>query len=66
MFLHSDTMTSWSLISSSVLLCFLVTLVVGEPSCENVEDFGGCAGDTGDFCPGDISCSCKSGRPFCR
>ncbi|XP_044124893.1 uncharacterized protein LOC122919773 [Bufo gargarizans] len=58
-------MTSWSLSLASALLCFLVSVAVGEPSCEGVEDFGRCAGDKGDFCPRDIDCSCKSGRPFC-
>ncbi|XP_073498266.1 uncharacterized protein [Phyllobates terribilis] len=47
------------------LLYFLVTVATGEPSCADVEDFGHCTGDTGDFCPDGIACSCRSSRPFC-
>ncbi|XP_073445998.1 uncharacterized protein [Dendrobates tinctorius] len=46
-------------------LLYLVTVATGEPSCADVEDFGHCTGDTGDFCPSGIACSCRSSRPFC-
>ncbi|XP_075692733.1 uncharacterized protein LOC142659970 isoform X2 [Rhinoderma darwinii] len=59
-------MSSRDLWLFSSLLCLVVAAAaVGEPSCADVEDFGICGGATGDFCPRDIACSCKAGRPFC-
>ncbi|XP_063794721.1 uncharacterized protein LOC134949973 [Pseudophryne corroboree] len=37
----------------------------GAASCESVPDYGPCMGDTGDFCPRGIDCSCKDERAFC-
>ncbi|KAM3910522.1 uncharacterized protein RB166_019370 [Leptodactylus fuscus] len=58
-------MTSWNFSLFSAFLYFLVAATAGQPSCNNVEDFGRCTGDTDGFCHSDIPCSCKGGQPFC-
>ncbi|XP_056395754.1 uncharacterized protein LOC130291226 [Hyla sarda] len=58
-------MTSWNLSLVSALLYLLVAAAAGEPSCDNVEDFGSCANDAGNFCPSGVPCSCKNGKAFC-
>ncbi|KAM4020977.1 uncharacterized protein ACNLHF_001153 [Anomaloglossus baeobatrachus] len=63
--LSSDAMSSLRLGVVSAVLCVLVAVTSGEPSCADVEDFGPCTGDTGGFCPSGIACSCKSSQPFC-
>ncbi|XP_069841768.1 uncharacterized protein [Dendropsophus ebraccatus] len=63
--MSNDKMTSWNLSLVSALLYVLVAVAAGEPSCDNVEDFGSCTGDVRTFCPSGVPCSCKSGRPFC-
>ncbi|OWK55318.1 hypothetical protein RLOC_00004292 [Lonchura striata] len=35
-------------------------------NCSGVVDFEACLGNTDEFCPKNIPCQCKDGKPFCR
>ncbi|ETE64272.1 Meprin A subunit beta [Ophiophagus hannah] len=54
-----------------LLLLLLLTITclttqAANPDCTHVADFDNCAGDTVDFCPKGIACSCKDKVPYCR
>ncbi|XP_053330039.1 protein SSXT-like [Spea bombifrons] len=49
----------------SAVICYLLVMAAAEPQCENVEDFGSCAGDPNNFCPPDIQCVCRDATPYC-
>ncbi|XP_068103806.1 uncharacterized protein [Hyperolius riggenbachi] len=51
--------------SSNSLLEFGESCVSALASCNGVPDFERCSGDTEDFCPRGIDCSCKAGHAFC-
>lgn len=45
--------------------CFLTAHCV-QPNCTSVTDFDDCPGNVKDFCPENIVCACKDGKPFCK
>ncbi|XP_026530458.1 uncharacterized protein LOC113416649 [Notechis scutatus] len=52
-----------------LLLLLTITCLTAQaanPDCTHVADFDNCAGDTVDFCPKGIACSCKDKVPYCN
>ncbi|XP_062039041.1 uncharacterized protein LOC133752668 [Lepus europaeus] len=45
--------------------CFLTVHCV-QPNCTSVTDFDDCPGIITDFCPENIACACKDGKPYCK
>ncbi|KAM4818656.1 uncharacterized protein RHO17_003830 [Thomomys bottae] len=44
----------------------LLTAHCSQPNCTHVKDFEDCLGNAIDFCPQNITCTCKDGEPFCK
>ncbi|XP_059106417.1 uncharacterized protein LOC131899063 isoform X1 [Peromyscus eremicus] len=49
-----------------LFICWFLMVHCTQPNCTSVRDFDDCLGNTTDFCPKDIVCACKDGKPFCK
>ncbi|XP_023579561.1 uncharacterized protein LOC101577620 isoform X2 [Octodon degus] len=49
-----------------ILCCCSVTVYCTQPNCTSVTDFHDCPGNVTNFCPENIVCACKDGKPFCK
>nr|KAF6320569.1 hypothetical protein mPipKuh1_008564 [Pipistrellus kuhlii] len=59
-----DYMFIWTKIL--FIYCCFLTVHCEQPNCTSVTDFYDCPGNIRDFCPKNIVCACKDGKPFCK
>ncbi|CAH6782458.1 RGD1561958 [Phodopus roborovskii] len=54
------------MLTQILFICYFLMVNCTQPHCSSVKDFDDCLGNTTDFCPRDVACACKDGKPFCK